>query len=829
MKKPLRVLIVEDSAEDAELLIAELRRGGYEPACERVCTADGLNAALDRQAWDIAFGDYSMPHFNGVAALKLLKERGIDLPFIFVSGTIAEKRAVEAMKSGAKDYVMKGNMKRLLPAIDRELREVALRRDHAQAEKTLHQKEEYFQSLIENSSDLITVIDMKGLILYDSPSIERILGYRQGELAGKNLFQYVPPDDLSLLMAGITQGAQAPEKTVLIEFRFRHRDGSWRVLESMGRAHLDPSGAAIGIINARDITERREAGLALKESEERLRMAINAARMYTWDWDVRTGRLIRSGHHQEMYGPEWPVSETRYASFLERVHPEDRKKFQEVLDRSVQGNVPYRNDFRIVRSDGEVRWLETQGQAYRDGGGRVIRMIGVTQDITERRQAEELIQHMAFYDTLTGLPNRNNLYDRILNTLRTDAHRGKPFFLLLMDLDRFKEINDTLGHHRGDILLHEVGARLKGVLFEPNLVARLGGDEFAILLPEIATAEEVYRVVQQIQDALAAPLIIEGLPIAVEASIGIALYPDHGENPESLLQRADVAMYMAKQRGRSHLLYDAQYDPHSHRRLALMGELRNAIDQEQLRLHFQPKIDLKTQRVIGVEALVRWQHPEQGFIPPDQFIGSAEKTGLIRPLTQWVLEAALRQCRLWSRSGMEIGISVNLSTRNLQESRLVERVLEALQRNEVAPGRLMLEITESAIMADPNLAREVLTRLSERGVGLSIDDFGTGYSSLAYLKRLPVDEIKIDKSFVLGMATDENDAVIVRSTIDLAHNLGLKVIAEGVENETLWEQLSRLGCDELQGYYISRPLPPEELSFWLNRSPWGFKKGQSPA
>ncbi|TAK03144.1 MAG: EAL domain-containing protein [Candidatus Manganitrophaceae bacterium] len=698
MGTPLRVLIIEDSDEDAVLLVEALRRGGYDPTYERVDTAEALNAALVDRSWDISFGDYSMPYFNGVTALRLLRAKGLDIPFIFVSGTIGEDTAVEAMRNGANDYVLKGNLKRLLPAVDRELREAALRR------------------------------------------------------------------------------------------------------------------------------ERKKSSEALMESEERLRMAIHAAQMYTWDWDVQSGRVIRSGLYQEVYGPDRTASDSSYASFLQRVHPEDREKVDQAIRRTLDENAPYRISFRVVRSDGDVRWLETQGEAYRDGTGKVVRMIGVTQDISERKQVEALVQQMAFHDTLTELPNRNYLYDRLLDAIRVDEAKGRPFALLLMDLDRFKEINDTLGHHRGDLLLKEAGRRLKAVLFEPDIVARLGGDEFAILLPRLARVEDIHQVIQKIQEALRPPFVIENLPIAVEASIGVALYPDHGDTPDSLLQRADIAMYAAKQTGRSEAIYDPQYDQHSPRRLALIGELRYAIDHDQLRLHYQPKIDFNTRRVVGVEALVRWQHPEYGFVPPDQFIGPAERTGLIKSLTQWVFETALRECGAWGRSGMDVAVSVNLSARNLQEPGIVERVAEGLRSAGVAPDRLMLEITESAIMADPNLAMEVLTGLSRMGVGLSIDDFGTGYSSLAYLKRLPVDEIKIDKSFVIGMASDENDAMIVRSTIDLAHNLGLKVIAEGVESQDLWKILSVLGCDEAQGYYISRPLPAPEATRWLAESPWGIQK-----
>jgi diguanylate cyclase (GGDEF)-like protein len=396
--------------------------------------------------------------------------------------------------------------------------------------------------------------------------------------------------------------------------------------------------------------------------------------------------------------------------------------------------------------------------------------------------------------------------------------------LLLMDLDRFKEINDTLGHHRGDLLLEQVGTRLKSVLFEPDIVARLGGDEFAILVPKLAATEHINMVIQKVLRALEAPFVIEGLPIAVEASIGIALYPDHGANPDSLMQRADVAMYAAKQSGSGYIIYDPKHDQHSPRRLALMAELRQAIENDQLSLHYQPKIDLKTNRVIGVEALVRWQHQQYSFIPPDQFIIPAERTGLIRPLTLWVLNTGLRQYQVWHQAGMEISMAVNLSARNLQDAQLPEQIAELARTCGVASGLLELEITESAIMADPTHAMEVLTRLRGMGIRISIDDFGTGYSSLGYLKKLPVDEIKIDKSFVIGMAEDKDDVVMVLSIINLAHNLGLKVVAEGVENQETLNQLAAFGCDEAQGYFWSHPLPAAELTRWLGESPWGLKR-----
>ncbi|HZR46936.1 MAG TPA: EAL domain-containing protein, partial [Candidatus Manganitrophaceae bacterium] len=478
----------------------------------------------------------------------------------------------------------------------------------------------------------------------------------------------------------------------------------------------------------------------------------------------------------------------------------------------------------VVRPDGGVRWLETQAEAYRAGNGIAVRMIGVTQDITERKEAEELVQQMAFYDTLTGLPNRNHLIDRLLNAIRVDSGIGRPMALMLMDLDSFKEINDTLGHHRGDLLLKEVGSRLKNVLFEPDLVARLGGDEFAVLLPKLARSEDVALVVRKIQNALHPPFIIEGLPIAIEASIGTALYPQHGTNPDSLLQRADVALYSAKESGRGHTLYAPELDRHSPQRLALLAELRQAIELNQLLLHYQPKVTLKEGKVSGVEGLVRWRHPQRGMIPPDEFIGLAERSGQIYPLTDRVLQTAMRQCSAWRREGFEIPVSVNLSARNLLDPKLPETVAGLLEVCDVAPSQLQFEITESAIMADPARAQETMIKLHRLGIRFSIDDFGIGYSSLSYLQKLPVDKIKVDKSFVIHMTRNRGDAQIVHSTIELAHNLGLKVVAEGVETEEILNCLAEIGCDEAQGYFISRPVSAEELTRWLGDSPWGVGK-----
>ena len=426
-------------------------------------------------------------------------------------------------------------------------------------------------------------------------------------------------------------------------------------------------------------------------------------------------------------------------------------------------------------------------------------------------------EHQALHDVLTGLPNRALFRDRMHQAIAAARRTRLLVAVMVIDLDRFKEVNDTLGHHVGDLLLDQVGPRLSGCLRESDTVARLGGDEFGIVLAGLHGAETASRVAEKLLRALAEPFPAHGLELDVGASIGVALFPAHGEDPDTLLQRADVAMYQAKRRSGGYEIYVLDRDPHSVSRLALSTELRRAVDDGQLALYYQPKADLRTGRVIGVEALLRWRHPQRGLILPDDFIPLAERTGLINPIAGWVLNEALAQTHLWRHEGIALSMAVNLSVRNLHEIVITEDVAELLERWDVPAHLLQLEITESTIMHDPAHAMAVLTTLDEMGLRLSIDDFGTGYSSLAYLKRLPVTELKIDKSFVLSMTSDESDAVIVRSTIELARNLGLNVVAEGVETAEIWRRLAALRCDVAQGFYLSPPVPAQMLTDWLQR------------
>jgi diguanylate cyclase (GGDEF)-like protein len=434
------------------------------------------------------------------------------------------------------------------------------------------------------------------------------------------------------------------------------------------------------------------------------------------------------------------------------------------------------------------------------------------------RRHVERIQYQALHDDLTGLPNRLHFRDRISRAVETARRDGSPVAVLILDLDRFKEVNETLGHGSGDELLQAIAERLRQLRSDDLLLARLGGDEFGLVGPRMSVAEAV-ALAEEVHAALDAPFVVRDIPLVIEASIGISTCPDNGADVETLLGAADSAMSAAKDRRAGVVLYDGTLDAGTADALTLVSQLRPALEREELVLHFQPQIALATGSVVGAEALVRWQHPERGLLQPGAFVPFVERTGASRALSDYVLAHATRQLRDWRRRGFDLGVAVNLTMFDLLDARLPEKVADLLERAEVEPAWLELEITESVIMGDPGRVREVLERLKAIGVRLAIDDFGTGYSSLSYLKNLPVDILKIDRSFVMAMDANDDDRAIVRSTIDLAHNLGLSVVAEGVDSSQTLAELARYGCDVAQGFHIARPCPADD--FWSSVALFG--------
>jgi diguanylate cyclase (GGDEF)-like protein len=439
-------------------------------------------------------------------------------------------------------------------------------------------------------------------------------------------------------------------------------------------------------------------------------------------------------------------------------------------------------------------------------------------DMAEALEAKTAsLAFQAAHDPLTNLPNRNRLVEHLHHAIQLGRRTGQPTAILLVGPHRFKEINNTLGHRNGDRLLKEIGSRIQEMVRETDLVARVSGDTFAVFMPS-TDVDGAKQAADRILGRFKAPFLINGMTVMIGIAFGIVLTPEHGDDPEVLIRLADVALDQAKEGGHSCFVYASDHDHYEPDRLTLMGELPDAIERDQLFLVYQPKIDLHHGTVVGMEALVRWRHPQRGVIPPDQFILLAEHAGLIKPLTFWVLRAALAQARAWRDAGLSLSMAVNLSARVLQDPKLPDHIADLIAAAGVDPACMELEITESVIMANPERARASLQALHAMGIRLSIDDFGTGYSSLGYLKKLPVDSLKIDKSFVMDMTSDPDSEVIVRSTIDLAHTLDLTVIAEGVEDHEAWDRLASFGCDAVQGYYISKPMPSDAVTHWVNAS-----------
>lgn len=440
--------------------------------------------------------------------------------------------------------------------------------------------------------------------------------------------------------------------------------------------------------------------------------------------------------------------------------------------------------------------------------------------VSKKLQAQtQAIQHQATHDSLTRLPNRLCLHEKLEKNITQAKNNESQLALMVMDLNRFKEVNDTLGHDIGDQLLCQIAERLQGLLSERDTLARMGGDEFAILLTFTHMAY-VQGTIEKITAALAKPFIIKGLLLEANTSLGIACYPEHGDDANMLIQHADTAMYLAKHHDELFAFYDRDKDPHSLKRLTLMGDLRRAIDEEKLELYYQPKADISQRQINSVEALLRWQHPIYGYIQPSVFVDMAEQTGIIKPLTWWTLKTGIAQCARWHHEGLQISVAINLSPRMLHNLDLAEEIQTMLNDFGLAAKYLELEITETAIMQEPERAQEILSQLHKMGVRLSIDDFGTGYTSLAYMKNLPVDEIKIDMSFVQGMLNNQADAMIVRSIIELAHNMNYEVVAEGVSSEALFQRLASEGCEIAQGAYISYAMNIDDFSEWRKESAW---------
>jgi diguanylate cyclase (GGDEF)-like protein len=561
--------------------------------------------------------------------------------------------------------------------------------------------------------------------------------------------------------------------------------------------------------------QRDRVEQALRVSEDNLNRAQAVGGVGSWHLDIPKNHLVWTDETYRIFGVEGNVP-LNYEAFMERVHPEDRELVNLAWQQALQG-MPYDIEHRIL-VDGKLKWVRERAEVTFDARRCPVAGTGTVQDITGWKTVQEDIQRLAYYDALTGLPNRTLLYDR-LNQSVAAAHRDNDqFALMFLDLDRFKYINDTMGHQAGDEMLKVIAARLVGAVREGDTVSRLGGDEFILLLRETG-AEGALFVAEKLLGSVAQSFEISGTTVSTEASIGISLYPHDGADVETLIKHADVAMYHAKEAGRNNFqFYTAQINERALSHFNIERDLRVALEQKQLMVYYQPQIRMSDRKLVGFEALLRWKHPEKGMVSPAAFIPVAEESGLVVPIGEWVLREVCSLARSWHERGLPlVPVAVNLSARQLKDGRLAKFVRTLLTETGLPEWTLELELTESMMLDDEMAAMQFIGEMRELGVALSIDDFGTGYSSLGHLKKLQLDKLKIDQSFVRDLAVDEDDAAIVRAIISMAHGLGLTVIAEGVETIEQMDFLEALGCNEVQGYYYAKPMPAAEAEVFISQ------------
>ena len=703
-------------------------------------------------------------------------------------------------------------VRRLVPHL--RLDRLRLRRG-ATARDRLRHAEAKYRTLVEQLP-LVTYIDALTATasgIYASPQIERLLGYTPEQWTDDpEIFaKLLHPDDRDRVLELVDHCNHTGEP-FRADYRLIRADGAVVWVQDESLVVCDEEGRPLftqGYLL--DVTEKKQAELRLIAEQNVARVLADATSVEgaiprvtdavcgTFGWAAGRAWLRdlggpRAGNGNGVASRVWATSAPAW-------HEAGGGTFA----------VPV-----LLRSE-LLGVLEFTGLREPDDNLRLTLAVIASQlaQFIERKDAEAKLLHQALHDALTGLPNRTLFHDRVAQGLKRSQRTKTAYAVLLMDLDRFKEINDTLGHDAGDRLLHELGERLQSCTRGEDTVARIGGDEFGFLLTDI-DVQTAKRIVARIQHELRNPFVIQGLSLHVEASIGIAVFPEHGNSVEQLLQRADVAMYVAKRARTGFAFYDADHDDHTPTRLVLVGDLRRALESEELVVHYQPQVDLRSGRVASVEALVRWEHPTHGLLHPEMFLPAAERGGLAGLVARYVLEHVLRQQQRWRAEGRELSAAVNVSMLNLLDHDFPAEVVQLLAQADVPPELLTLEITEHTAVLDSALVETALAWLGANGVRIAIDDFGTGYSSLARLRRLPLHAIKVDQSFVQTMTSNPDDLAIVRSTIDLAHNLGLEVIAEGVSTQDVYDELRALHCDIAQGFFVAAPMSESQLADWLD-------------
>lgn len=669
----------------------------------------------------------------------------------------------------------------------------------------LDERERRYYNLFLSAPDVVYALSGDDTITDLNPVFESLTGWPVEDWIGKPFHQLIHPDDLPMMMhrqRQLLEGRALPP----IELRVKTRCGTYIHCEFTGTIERS-NGAVVGILGiARDITARKRVEEALRESQDRYALAAMGANDGLWDWNIQTENVYYSSRWKTMLGISEDITNS-IEEWFQRIHPEDLPLVKSDIAVHLRSMTPhFESEHRMMHKDGSYRWVLSRGIAVLDKEGNPLRMAGSQTDITQRKNTEKQLLHDALHDALTKLPNRPLIMDRLQGAMnRARRRENYTFAVLFVDLDRFKLINDSLGHLVGDEVLRQVAFKLQSCLRPEDTVARLGGDEFAILLDEIHDITDAVRVSKRIQETLALPFTIEGQEIYTALSIGIAINKKEYTKPEDILRDADTAMYRAKAMGKNqHQLFATAMHRESVEMLHLENSLRRAIDRQEFELFYMPILALKTGGLIGFEALIRWRDPERGLLMPDLFIPKLEETGLIEAVGEWTLRQACTQLQFWQTEGCPpIKMSVNLSAKQFSNSTIFHTVEKILHETGISPCDLILEITETTIAQNPDQTTITLQSLRDLGVQLHIDDFGTGYSSLSYLMRFPLNALKIDRSFVMALTSEQDSSEVLRAIISLARNLNLEVIAEGAETPYQVTKLQKMGCDYAQGYFFS--------------------------
>ncbi len=668
-----------------------------------------------------------------------------------------------------------------------------------------------FRLIVEHSSNMVVITDAERRIEYVNPSYTRVTGWTLPEVRGlkPGRLLHGPLTDAESVrrMSRALSLGESIDGVELVNYR---RDGQPYWVRLHIRPVHDESGSLTHFVAIQtDITERRQSREALMASERRLAEAQRLARMASFECNFDTDEMFWSPGAGQVVGLPEALLPCSFRGHVSLLHHEDRAALDDAYWALVSEQRPYEIEYRLLSGEGKVHWIRERGYYLPAEGALPSRMCGLVFDISATKEAHDRIQYLAWHDTLTGLANREQLQEVLHQRLEAARDTGQHMALLFVDLDRFKTINDSLGHQVGDELLKTCAQRLRDAVRGTDVVGRLGGDEFVVVLAGVDAEAAVDRIASKLLSRIAAPMLIQDRELHITASLGISLYPRDGETASELMRHADAAMYHAKGKGRNtHSFFSEELNARLSERFELESQLRLALARGELSLHFQPQFQAEGTRLIGFEALLRWQTPDGRWIPPDQFIPVAEESGLIQPIGNWVLEEACAHWQQWrTQHGGDIRVAVNLSASQLRDRGLLARIRQLTERFDMPPGALELELTEAVAMHDPGASIEMMKELRGLQVSLAVDDFGTGYSSLAYLKTLPIQRIKLDRTFVKDMELNPDDQAICKAAIQMAHSLGLEVVAEGVETDAQRSFLVGHGCDLMQGYHLGRPMP----------------------